>query len=159
MPTQYDGNPTNVQSPAAAPGDVVAVKMNLAVDGDLMNVSSTYQPFKVLADWIAFLRDHKATFAHTSGSGWHALTFGNFRILIESFNLDSTSTEPISTGHSHGATFATRLVSIPTRDNDQPLTMSVAYNTATSMIVHPRYDSVTGDAPYPVTIVTIGLVA
>jgi hypothetical protein len=159
MPTEYDGNPTSAQSPALSPGDAVAVKMNLPVDGDLKNVSSIYQALKVAADWIAFLRNFKATFAHTSGSGWHALTLGNFRILIESFNLDSTSTEPISTGHAHGATFATRLVSIPTRDNDQPLTMSVAYNTATSMIVHPRYDSVTGDAPYPVTIVTIGLVA
>lgn len=58
MATQYDGNPTATQDPASAPGNAVAVKTNLPVDA--LNVSSIYQPFKVLADWIAWLRDNRA---------------------------------------------------------------------------------------------------
>jgi hypothetical protein len=57
MPSNYVGVPTAVETPAAAPGYGVAVTVALPIDAEPANASSVAQPFKVLADWVAWARD------------------------------------------------------------------------------------------------------
>jgi hypothetical protein len=54
MATEYEGDPTATEAPSDPPGDGVVPTLNLPEDGDDLNVSSVYQPFKVLADFAAF---------------------------------------------------------------------------------------------------------
>jgi hypothetical protein len=160
MPSNYTGNPSSTQAPASAPGDAVDVVMALPVDGDLINGSAFAQAYKVAADWIAFLRNFKATFAHASGSGYNAITFGNFRILIEELAMDSTAPGvPIYTAHTFALPFATTLAVIPIPRSNLWVA-NIDNFTATAVTVWPAWIGLTAyNAPYPVRIVSIGLVA
>jgi hypothetical protein len=62
MPSNYVGVPTAVETPAAAPGYGVAVTVALPIDAEPANASSVAQPFKVLADWVAWARDKLGIF-------------------------------------------------------------------------------------------------
>lgn len=55
MSSNYTGNPTATQSPAAAPSAGVAPIAVLPADGDARNAASIAQAFKVLCDYVAYL--------------------------------------------------------------------------------------------------------
>ena len=162
MPSNYDGNPTSTQAPASAPGDAVAVKMALPVDGDLRNVSSIYQSLKVAADWIAFLRDFKSTFTYTTHSATeHSIRIGNFRILIEEFEMDTvTPGAPVLTVHTFATAFGTTLAAIPIPQEHPSLALAVGTLTTTTAAIIPQWlNGTTYDAPYGIRLISIGLVA
>jgi hypothetical protein len=54
MPTNYIGNEAATEAPSAAPATGTAPTLALPVDGDPANAASTYQPWKVVADFITF---------------------------------------------------------------------------------------------------------
>lgn len=55
MPTNYTGSATATQSPGAQPAPGVVPVVALPVDADALNSASIYQPFKELADYVAYL--------------------------------------------------------------------------------------------------------
>ena len=55
MPSNYTGNATAVQAPDAGAAFGRAPVLALPIDGDDLNVSSLYQPLKVLADYVAMI--------------------------------------------------------------------------------------------------------
>jgi hypothetical protein len=55
MPTNYTGNPIGVQAPSGAPGPNEPIILALPNDGEAANVASLLQPFRSLADFVAWL--------------------------------------------------------------------------------------------------------
>jgi len=55
MSIQYTGNAANAQAPASAPGPGIAPIILLPANGDPANGATFVQPFKTLADYVAYL--------------------------------------------------------------------------------------------------------
>lgn len=68
MPTDYTGDKTATEAPAAPPALGVAPITRIPNDGEAANVASILQEIKVLADYVAFLTDRPAWGPGGSGS-------------------------------------------------------------------------------------------
>ena len=94
MPSNYVGVPTAVETPAAAPGYGVAVTVALPIDAEPANASSVAQPFKVLADWVAWARDKLFTLRGIYA--WlSSVTYNAGNVVID--NLDNHVYRALST--------------------------------------------------------------
>jgi hypothetical protein len=60
MPSEYDGDRTQTQMPSDAPEPENPPTLNLPADGDPPNASTFAQPFRVLADFIHWLKRPQA---------------------------------------------------------------------------------------------------
>ncbi len=61
MPTTYTGDQTQTQLPSDPPEGENTIQVSLPADGDLPNAATFEQAFKVLADFIDWLKRPKAT--------------------------------------------------------------------------------------------------
>lgn len=68
MPSNYTGTPSATQAPAAAPGPNVAPILALPIDADSFNSASTYQQWKTLADYVAYLNNQALASVFGDGS-------------------------------------------------------------------------------------------
>ena len=94
MPSNYVGNPTATEVPAAAPGYGVDVTLALPVGGEPATVSSVLQPLKVLADWVAWARDKLFTLRGIYA--WlSSVTYNAGNVVID--NLDQHIYRALST--------------------------------------------------------------
>jgi hypothetical protein len=75
-PTNYDGDPTATQAPSDPPGVVNTLTVALPADGDPRNAATFAQPFKVLADWTAFMKG-----PFPDSTQWARQTWGVFRAI------------------------------------------------------------------------------
>ena len=68
MPSNYTGNATATQAPAATPAYGVAPIVVIPADGEALNVASIAQAFKAAADYIAYLQNavNKLSFRNVS---------------------------------------------------------------------------------------------
>lgn len=60
MPTNYPGDPTATEAPSVSPLDDNGITVALPADGDNENAATWAQAYKVLADFVAFLRRPRA---------------------------------------------------------------------------------------------------
>lgn len=93
MTTSYTGNPSGVQAPDTVPVSGKAPVLTLPVDGESFNVSSIYQPFRDLADHLAFVARQAGkakevpdwsdyiTQTHLNGLGYYA-TFDGVNVVM-----------------------------------------------------------------------------
>lgn len=97
MPSNYTGNPAATEAPAAAPTARVVPIMSLPVDGDSENVASIYQPFKVAADYIAWLMQNSALAIGHCGDGSDGAlsTGGNVTLSKDTYYTNLT----VNAGH------------------------------------------------------------
>jgi hypothetical protein len=78
MPTNYTGNPTATQPPAAAPAPGVLPILVLPADGDPANAASVAQAYKVLADYVANIQRQALGTMFGDGSDGTVLLDGSF---------------------------------------------------------------------------------